>query len=113
MNGGGSELFVGLMDKDNLTEGIDAPTKNDSKKTFFDLRDIISEEVNKRIKAMFKEVRYIIVTLDKVTVGHVSYMVILTYFFHKGRIHICLNSLEKMQETDYDGQVQLQCWSRS
>ena len=38
MNGGGSELFVGLMDKDNLTEGIDAPTKNDSKKTFFDLK---------------------------------------------------------------------------
>ena len=38
MNGGGSELFVGLMNKDNLTEGIDAPTKNDSKKTFFDLK---------------------------------------------------------------------------
>ena len=112
MNGGGSELFVGLMDKDNLTDGIDAPTKNDSKKTFFDLRDIISEEVNKRVKAMFKEVRYITVTLDKVTVGHVSYMVILTYFFHKGRIHICLNSLEKMQETDYDGPGTAQCWSR-
>ena len=32
-NGGGSELFVGLMNKDNLTEGIEAPTKNDSKKT--------------------------------------------------------------------------------
>ena len=28
-NGGGSELFVGLMDKDNLTDGIEAPTKND------------------------------------------------------------------------------------
>ena len=103
MNGGGSELFVGLMDKDNLTEGIEAPTKNDSKKTFFDLRDIISEEVNKRIKTMFSEVSYITVTLDKVTVGHISYMVILTYFFYKGRIHICLNSLEKMQEEDYDG----------
>ena len=52
---------------------------------------------------MFKEVMYITVTLDKVTVGHVSYMVILTYFFHKGRVDICLNNLEKLQETDYDG----------
>ena len=102
-NGGGSELFVGLMDKDNLTEGIEAPTKNDSKKTFFDLREIISEEVGKRIKCMFSKVKYLTVTIDKVTVGHVSYMVILSYFFHQGRIHICLNKLEKMQECDYDG----------
>ena len=40
-NGGGSELIVGLMDKDNLTEGIEAPTKNDSKKTFFDLKRLV------------------------------------------------------------------------
>ena len=52
---------------------------------------------------MFSDVRYLTVTLDKVTVGHVSYMVILSYFFHEGRIHICLNRLEKMQECDYDG----------
>ena len=102
-NGGGSELFLSLMDKDNLTEGIEAPTKNDSKKTFFDLREIIFEEVDKRLKKMFSEIGYITVTLDKVTVGHVSYMVILTYFFHDGQIFICLNRLEKLQETDYDG----------
>ena len=37
------------------------------------------------------------------TVGHVSYMVILTYFFHDGQIFIYLNRLEKLQEADYDG----------
>ena len=102
-NGGGSELFVSLMDKDNLTEGVEAPTKNDSKKTFFDLREIIYEEVDKRLKKMFSKIKYITVTLDKVTVGHVSYMVILSYFFHNGQIFICLNRLEKLQESDYDG----------
>ena len=102
-NGGGSELFLSLMDKDNLTEEIEAPTKNDSKKTFFDLREIIHEEVDKRLKKMFSEIVFITVTLDKVTVGHVSYMVILSYFFHGGQIFVCLNRLEKLQESDYDG----------
>ena len=39
-NGGGSELLISLMDKDNLTKtkGIEAPNKNDSNKKFFDLR---------------------------------------------------------------------------
>ena len=96
INGGGSELFAGLMDKDNLTEGIETPTKNDSKKTFFDLREIISEEVAKRIQSMFSDVKYITATLDKVTVGHVSYMVILTYFFNKGKIYTCLNRQRKV-----------------
>ena len=95
-NGGGSGLFLSLMDKDNLT-------KNDSKKTFFDLREIVYEEVDKRIKKLFREIKYITVTLDKVTVGHVSYMVILTYFFHDGQIFIYLNRPEKLQEADYDG----------
>ena len=91
------------MDKDNLTKGIEAPTKNDSKKTFFDLREIVYEEVDKRVKKMFRDIKYITVTLDKVTVGHVSYMVILSYFFQDGQIFICLNRLEKLQESDYDG----------
>ena len=102
-NGGGSELFLSLMDKDNLTEGIEAPTKNDSKCTFFDVREIVYEEVDKRVKDMFRNIKYITVTLDKVTVGLISYMVILTYFFQDGQKYIFLNRLEKLQETDYDG----------
>ena len=102
-NGGGSELYLSLMDKDNLTEGIEAPTKNDSKRTFFDLREVVYEEVDRRVKKLFRDVKYITVTLDKVTVGHVYYMVILTYFFHEGQIFICLNRLEKLQEDNYDG----------
>ena len=46
-NGGGSELFLSLMDKDNLTEGIEAPTKNDSKKTFFDLRRLFTRRLTR------------------------------------------------------------------
>ena len=74
------------MDKDNLTDGIESPTKNDFKKTFFDLREISYEEVHKRLKKMFSEAKYITVTLDNVTVGHISYMVILSFFFHDGQI---------------------------
>ena len=52
---------------------------------------------------MLSQVKYLTATLDKVTVGHVSYMVILSYFFQQGRIYTCLNRLEKMSESDYDG----------
>ena len=52
---------------------------------------------------MLSQVKYLTATLDKVTVGHVSYMVILSYFFQQERIYTCLNRLEKMSESDYDG----------
>ena len=102
-NGGGSELFLSLMDKDNLTEGIEALAKNDSKCTFFDVREIVYEEVDKRVKYQFRNIKCITVTLDMVTVGHISYMVILTYFFQDGQINIFLNRLEKLQDIDYNG----------
>ena len=103
--GGSSEMFQALVDKDNLTEGVDVPTKNDSAKTFFDLRKVIFDEHSKRIKKFFKDnVKHITITLDKVTVESTSYMVILTYFFFGGEICMCLNKLEKMSEDEYDGE---------
>ena len=103
--GGSSDMFLALVNKDNLTEGVQVPTKNDSAKTFFDLRKVIFEEHSKRIKQFFQDnVKHITVTLDKVTVESTSYMVILTYFFFEGQIFLCLNKLEKMSEDDYDGE---------
>ena len=103
--GGSSEMFLALVDKDNLTDGVDVPTKNDSAKTFFDLRKVIFDEHSKRIKKFFQDnVKHITVTLDKVTVESTSYMVILSYFFFDGEISMRLNKLEKMSEDEYDGE---------
>ena len=54
------------------------------------------------IKSMFHRVKNMTANLDKVTVGHISYMVILSYFFCKGNIYVCLNHIEKMEDNDYD-----------
>ena len=44
----------------------------------------------------------IAVTLDKVTVQHRSFMVLLTLFFVDGKIYCALNDLLTMKEDDYD-----------
>lgn len=49
-----------------------------------------------------KDVNFIAVTLDKVTVQRHSYTVILTYFFNKGKIHVTLNKIVKLSTSDYD-----------
>ena len=44
----------------------------------------------------------IAVTLDKVTVQHRSFKVLLTLFFVDGKIYCALNDLLTMKEDDYD-----------
>ena len=44
----------------------------------------------------------IAVTLDKVTVQHRSFTVLLTLFFVDGKIYCALNDLLTMKEDDYD-----------
>ena len=64
-----------------------------------DLNFIVSDKT----KTFFKNhVNYITVTLDKVTVQRTSYTVILTFFFHEGKIHIILNKLAKLSTEEYD-----------
>ena len=61
--------------------------------------------MSERTKAFFKEsVKHITVTLDKVTVQRISYTVILTFFFHEGRIRIILNKLAKLSTDEYDAE---------
>ena len=37
-----------------------------------------------------------------VTVQRTSFTVLMTYFFHHGKIHVILNTLQKLEENDYD-----------
>ena len=61
--------------------------------------------MSEKTKTFFKEhVKHITVTLDKVTVQRNSYSVILTFFFHKGKIHIILNKLAKLSTDEYDAE---------
>ena len=101
--GWSAEDFMSLNDKDNLTNNINAVTKNDSKAEFFSLRSLIFEKVTQRIKTLFEKVESFSVTLDKVTVNRVSFTVIVTYFFWEGSIHVLLNKLVKISTTEYDG----------
>ena len=77
--------------------------KNDSSSSFFRIRNITFDLYSERQKIFFKnEVKYICVTLDKVTVQRTSYTVILTYFFAEGKLHIILNNLVKLSTDEYD-----------
>ena len=102
-NSMGAQDFIKLNDKDNLTTTIKTnATKNVSRQEFFTLRNTTYEKTAEKVKTLFKEVDAFPVTLDKVTVSRVSFMVILSYFFLDGSMYIVLNKLHKMQIKDYD-----------
>ena len=99
----GSADFVGLNEKDLGSDIINTATKNDSKAEFFKLRNIIFELVSEKTRMFFKNnIKFISVTLDKVTVQRTSYTVMLTFFFFRGKIHVILNKLVKLTTNDYD-----------
>ena len=95
--------FMSLNNKDNLTEGITTATKNDSKTQFFDIRNVAFEKLTNITKDIFANIEWFTLTLDKVTVGRLSYTVIMTYFFVDGRIYVLLNKLVHLSTKDYDG----------
>ena len=101
--GWSSEDFLSLNNKDNLTNGLETATKNDSRAEFFGIRTSAFEIVTQKVKDMFKSIKCLTVTLDKVTVNRTSYTVIMTYFFWNGTIHIILNKLVKLSTSEYDG----------
>jgi hypothetical protein len=100
--GWSSEDFVSLNEKDDLIEDIQSATKNDSAAEFFHLRNVIFEKVSDKVKNLMKTIKFLTVTLDKVTVQRTSFTVILTYFFHGGKIHVVLNQLVKLTTEDYE-----------
>ena len=102
--GGSAEDFLRLVNFTHLIPGILKSQKNNSRNTFFELRDDCFEVVTNRVHNMFKsdQITELSATLDKVTVQSRSYTVLLTFFFVNGRIYCLLNSLLKMGEDDYD-----------
>jgi hypothetical protein len=102
--GGSSEDFMADLDLLSLTPGVVYAVKNNSRRAFFEIRDTVFEVVSSKMQTFFKEnVKHIAVTLDKVTIHHVSYTVICTYFFWGGELFIVLNQLTILGVDDYDG----------
>ena len=91
-----------LAEKDLGTEFYNVATKGDSKSEFFRLRTVIFDILSQKTKHFFQDISDISVTLDKVTVQRKSFTVIMTYFFHGGKIHIILNKLCELSTEEYD-----------
>ena len=97
----GAQDFMADMDYLHSTPGIPTSQKNDSKGIFFEIRDDAFEIVSGDIHRFVKEnVTELAVTLDKVTVSHISYTVILT-FFYNGHIYCYLNKLATISSESY------------
>ena len=99
----GSEKFCRENNKLETLIPSEYPTKNDGRQMFFSIREIVFEKLTLKIREKFKSVKSACFTLDKVTVRRTPFTVIMTYFFHDGRIHVLLNSIHKMKFEEYDG----------
>jgi hypothetical protein len=103
--GGGSMDFMADLDLLSLTPGVIYAVKNNSRTMYFDLRDSTFEVVTPMMQKFFREnVNNITVSLDKVTVHHTSYTVIVTYFFWDGKLHVVMNQLTILKLEDYDSE---------
>jgi hypothetical protein len=101
--GGGSMDFQGDLDLLSLTPGVVYAVKNNNTNAFFDLRDSTFEVVSHKMQKFFTDkVKNIAVSLDKVTVHHTSYTVVITYFFWNGKLHVVMNQLTILTLDDYD-----------
>ena len=69
---------------------------------FFEVKEMVYEDLNDKMHNIISEVSDIAVSLDKVTIRNKTYMLILTYYFHGGVIHCLLSKLFIMHSTDGD-----------
>jgi hypothetical protein len=101
---GSSADFMKNIDFTHIFPGILKSPKNNSRGAFFELRDDCFEVVTEKVQMLFKsdKVTELSATLDKVTIQHRSFTVLLTFFFYGGKIYCVLNSLLKMAEEDYN-----------
>ena len=98
--------FVRANNKDQLNELISDKFafKNDGRQHYFYLRDVVFLKLNESVKDMVRKTKVISVTLDKVTVSSTSFMVLLTYFFFNGKIHVVLNEIHPMKTEELTGE---------
>ena len=100
----GAADFMSDIDFLTSTEKLPNSQKNNSRSAFFEIRDDAFEIVSEDIKTFFTsgKASEISCTLDKVTLNHISYMVLLTFFFHEGKIYVLLNKLITLDSNSYN-----------
>ena len=103
LNSESAQTYVKLCDKDEITSNSEWATKNDGRQMFFEVRDLVYEELKKNICTLIEATDFVSVTLDKVTVCGETYTVIITYLFNGGKIHWFLNELHFMKSDELDG----------
>ena len=102
-NSHSSAEFRKLCDKDQLIPDINVATKNDGRMIFFEIKDLIFDELSDKVAKIVKSSSDIAVTLDKVTIGSRTFTVILSYYFYEGVIHCVLNKLYIMESEQGSG----------
>lgn len=103
LTGGSAKDYVRMNSKQASCD-VNFPTKNDGGETFFEIREIIFEELTDVLKAQFRTVKNASFSLDKVTVRNIPYTVLVTYFFDGGRLRAVLNSIHQMKSSEYDAE---------
>ena len=110
--------FLSLNDKYHVfasfaggtTEVGHVAVKNNSTEMFFILRQVVYDILKKDVQDLFRDeqadtkIRDMALTLDKMTIQHVSYTVILAYFFRRGRIYVICVDVVVMNPNDYDSE---------
>ena len=100
---GSAKEFIRLNNKDDLNDNKIFGDKNDGSQLYFELRSLVFDKMTSKVKEMIQNVETIGCTLDKVTIGGVSYTVIVTFFFWEGCIKTVLNALFVMSTELMDG----------
>lgn len=95
--------FIRLNDKDQLNSNS-FPTKNDGMQSFFEIRNIVYEELSEIARNRLKCLKNASFSLDKVTIKSIPYTVLVTYYFWEGEIHIFLNSIHQMKSSEYSAE---------
>jgi hypothetical protein len=104
IRGLGAADFQSDVDYLHLTPGVPKSQKNNSAAAYYELRNDTFEVVTERVKKLFNsgEITEVSATLDKVTIHHRSFTVLLTFFFYNGLIYCTLNELFMMKSDSYD-----------
>jgi hypothetical protein len=93
--------FKRLNDKDKLNSPDSFPTKNDGMQSFFEIINIVSEELSDIARSRLKLIKNASFSLNKITIKSIPYTVHVTYYFWEGEIHIFLNSIHQMKSSKY------------
>jgi hypothetical protein len=70
--------------------------------SFFEIRNIVFEELSDIARDRLKFIKNSAFSLDKVTIKNISYTVLVTYYFWEDEIRIFLNSIHQMKSSDYN-----------